>query len=405
MYKDNSRRLYKLEHKARTKILIHIPQLIYGGAEKVLVNFANYLAAHGNEVEVLETYEKGLLKHQFDRGVSFNAICSNDYTNRYYASLTDIKKEKNPAKLIVKVLKLCFSKIVGYRRFAEKLAAKHYKNKEYDVAINYLEIEDPKFVLDKINADKYIQWIHTDAAKLSEGKLDIFLENYERMDWIVCVAETAKQAMSELYPNLNKKLKVLYNFFDVNSIVSRAEEEKVFCDDSLSILSIGRMVEEQKAYLRALRVINKLILDGYKFKWYIMGDGVDRKAVENEIKKAKLEDVVILLGQKDNPYPYIKNCSLFFLPSLCEGFPTVTMEAKILKKPVLSTEVSGIREQIVSGKQGLIVDNSENGIYEGLKYILDNPELLNILSDNSGMDAVLDNDIKYEKFMELVKEV
>lgn len=104
------------------KFLIQIPQLIYGGAEKVLVSFANDLVAQGHAVEVLETYEKGFLRPQFDLRVTFHAICGKEYTEKYYASLEDIRKEKNFARTLKKCGKLTFSKLVGYRRFAENLS-------------------------------------------------------------------------------------------------------------------------------------------------------------------------------------------------------------------------------------------------------------------------------------------
>ncbi len=105
------------------KFLIYIPQLIFGGAEKGLVSFANDLVSRGHEVEVIELYEKGLLKPQFDRRVTFGAICSNEYTRKYYTSLAQIKAAPSLGEKLVGCGKLAFSKIVGYRRFAEKLAA------------------------------------------------------------------------------------------------------------------------------------------------------------------------------------------------------------------------------------------------------------------------------------------
>ena len=384
------------------RFLIHIPQLIYGGAEKVLVDFANYLVKKGHEVEILETYDRGLLKPQFDKRVRFNVICSKEYTKKYYASLVDITTDKSLIGKIVKIGKLAFSKIVGYRRFAERLTAGYYKNKYYDVAINYLELENPKFILNNINANKYFQWIHIDAERLAPGEHDKYAKVYEKMDGVVCVSETAKQALIKLYPSLKDKAHVIYNFFNTDLIKKKSDDCVKLDNSTFSILSIGRMVE-QKGYLRAMDVINRLAREGYKFKWTIIGDGGDKQEIENKIRIYGIEDKVELLGLKDNPYPYIKTCDLFFLPSLYEGFPTVTIEAKVLNKPVLATEVSGIHEQIEDGKNGIIVENSEIGIYQGLKKFLDEPMLLKKLSDNSGMQKVLDNDMKYEKFMGFYK--
>ena len=384
------------------KILIHIPQLIYGGAEKVLVDFANFLVQKGHDVEILETYEKGFLKPHFDGRVKFNAICSKEYTKKYYASPSDIRQEKNFSKKFLLLTKFAFSKLVGYRRFAERLAANYYKERKYDVAINYLEIESPNFILNIINAKKYIQWIHIDVKKLDENEINPFIKAYNRMDAIICVSQTAREAFCDLYPNMSKKTYVIYNFFNVSAILKSAQDKNIVYSAENNILSIGRMTE-QKAYLRSIEVVNRLVKEGYSFKWRIMGEGADREDIEAKISEYDLDGYIELLGIKDNPYPYIRGCDLFFLPSLYEGFPTVTIEAKILNKPVLATDVSGIREQIEDGKQGLIVENSEEGIYKGLKKILDNPSMLVDLSRNDGMEKVLNNEIKYSDFMEIVK--
>lgn len=383
------------------KFLIHIPQLIYGGAEKVLVTFANCLVVHGHEVEILETYEKGFLKPHFDSRVTFHAICNDEYTKKHYSSLKDIKNERNLLKKIVKCTKLIFSKIVGYRKFAEKLASKYYKDRHYDVAINYLEIESPAFIMNNINADKYFQWIHIDVEKLKPGELDEFATLYEKMDAVLCVAETVKSALCKKYPSLSEKSYVIYNFFDIQNIINKSNADLVFNNDEFNILSVGRMVS-QKGYIRALSIMHELKLQGYSFVWNIIGDGIEKEQIEKKISELNLTDEVKLFGLKDNPYPYIKQCDLFFLPSVYEGFPTVTIEAKVLGKPVLSTEVSGIREQIENGRTGLIVENSEKGIYEGLKRILDNPDFLKKLSDNSGMEQVLDNEEKYNIFIKIL---
>ena len=382
------------------KFLIHIPQLIYGGAEKVLVNFANCLVENGHYVEILETYEKGYLKPQFDKKVVFNAICSNAYTNKYYSSLNDIKSEKNILIKISKCFKLVFSKIVGYRRFAEKLCSKYYSDKKFDVAINYLEIESTDFILNNIKANKYMQWIHTDVSMYPRESFDKFYDGYLKMNNIICVSNTAKESFCKLYSQLSEKVSVIYNFFDVEDIIKKSKESIDFENEHFTLLSVGRLIEA-KAYPRAIKVVKKLVDQGYNFKWYIIGEGADRPKIEELIEKYNLQEIVILLGIKDNPYPYIKKCDLFFLPSLYEGFPTVTIEAKILNKPVLATEVSGIREQIVDGKHGIVAHNDEESIYTSLKYLLDNQALVQQLSDNSDMERVLNNNTKYEKFLNL----
>jgi len=378
------------------KFLIQIPQLIYGGAEKVLVSFANDLVKRGHDVEILESYEKGLLKHQFDPRVRFYAICSKEYTQKYYASLAEIRETKGLGKL-PKLCKLAFSKIVGYRKFAEKLAAKYYSDKEYDAAINYLEIESPAFLRENIRAKTYIQWYHIDVANMADPEeTDRMIPDYEKMDAIICVAESARKSFVDRYPQLADKTHVIYNFFDVDDILARGNEPFSYEDDRFVMLSVGRMTP-QKQYLRFLNVLARLKADGFSFVWHVLGTGYEYDAITARIRELDLEDCVCLDGVTDNPYKYMKNCDLFVLPSGWEGFPTVTVEAKILGCAVLATDVSGIREQIIHGESGWICENTEDGIYEGVHNCIQNIALLKHLKKNDDMKLIWDNEDKFQK--------
>lgn len=379
------------------KFLIYIPQLIFGGAEKVLVNFANDLVSRGHQVEVLELYEKGLLKPQFDKRVTFDAICSKTYTEKYYASLAQVRK--NP----LLIGKLVFSKLVGYRRFAEKLAAKRYAGREFDAAINYLEIESPAFLLESVKAKKYIQWIHIDVENLeNQAEHDHHLPVWEKMDSIVCVSQVAVDSFVKRYPTLADKTHLIYNFFDEAAIRKQAEEPCDLPGLKPSLLSVGRMTE-QKKYLRFLDVLARLQDEGYEFSWHVLGDGIQRKEIDEKIRNLRLDDRVYLHGLTDNPYKYMAACDLFVLPSGWEGFPTVTVEAKVVNCPVLATDVAGIREQLRHGETGWIVENSGEAIYEGLKYLLQNPEMREKLRSNDGMEAVCSNDQRFMYVMGLIR--
>ena len=179
------------------------------------VSFANELVSRGHQVEILELYEKGLLKPQFDRRVTFSAICSDAYTDKYYASLEQVRK--NP----LLIGKLVFSKLVGYRRFAEKLAAKRYAQREFDVAINYLEIENPDFLLNHVKAGRYIQWYHTDVAQTDNPEdSDAMLDAWRKMDAVICVSKIGYEHFVERYPDLKEKTHLIYNFFEQSTIIS-----------------------------------------------------------------------------------------------------------------------------------------------------------------------------------------
>lgn len=387
------------------KFLIQIPQLIYAGAEKVLVSFANELVSRGHEVEILESYDRGYLKPQFDSRVIFHCICSKEYTKKYYASLTDIREEKNLIRKTEKCAKLVFSKLVGYRRFAEKLTAEYYADKQYDVAINYLEIESPEFLRNAIHAKKYLQWYHTDVANQDDSETtDAMIPAFEKMDAIICVAESARKSFVERYPQLTEKTHVIYNFFDVDTIVKKGEESSPYHLSKAGVsilLSVGRMTP-QKNYLRFLNVLASLRDEGFAFQWYVLGTGAEQKQIVVKIRELQLSDRVFLEGVSENPYKYMKHCDLFVLPSGFEGFPTVTVEAKILGCAVLATDVSGIREQMEHGKTGWIVENNEDAIYEGLRFLLENDSVVNDIRNNEGIEKICDNERKLQEIMQLI---
>jgi glycosyltransferase involved in cell wall biosynthesis len=234
--------------------------------------------------------------------------------------------------------------------------------------------------------------------------IDSMITDYERMDAIICVAESAKSSFITRYPQLADKTYVIYNFFDVETIKEQSKapfQYKLTEQGYTILLSVGRLTP-QKKYMRFLRVLARLKNEGYLFHWYVLGEGGDREEMEDTIARLDLKDCVFLEGLTDNPYRYMANCDLFILPSGWEGFPTVTVEAKLLGCPVLATDVSGIREQLVHGKTSWIVENSEGGIYQGLKYLLDHPEIRELLRNNLGMDAIINNDEKYNKLMAVI---
>lgn len=250
-----------------------------------------------------------------------------------------------------------------------------------------------------------MQWYHTDVANLEDPETtDNMISAYEKMDAIICVAESAKKHFIERYPQLRKKTYVIYNFFDVNNIKTMAEEPFQYDTKRQGVpilLSVGRMTSPKK-YLRFLNVLAQLRNQNIEFQWYVLGDGGQRKEIEEKIRKFHLEDCVFLEGLTDNPYKYMKHCDLFVLPSGWEGFPTVTVEAKVLNCAVLATDVSGIQEQIVHGKTGWIVENNEKAIYEGLKYLLEHDSVINAIRSNEGIEKICDAEIKMKKILQII---
>jgi glycosyltransferase involved in cell wall biosynthesis len=221
------------------------------------------------------------------------------------------------------------------------------------------------------------------------------------MDKIVCVSGHARENFIRRYPELESRTQLIYNFYDTDTIRTQGHPPCLLPGLNPALLSVGRMTE-QKKYLRFLDVLARLRDEGFSFGWHILGQGAQWTAIEEKVLALNLQDRVFLHGVTDNPYQYMTACDLFVLPSGWEGFPTVTVEAKILGCPVLATDVAGIQEQLIHGKTGWIVENSEDGIYEGLKYLLQNPDVTGNLRSSEGMSRICDNQVKYQAFIKII---
>ena len=161
----------------------------------------------------------------------------------------------------------------------------------------------------------------------------------------------------------------------------------------------------QKGFDRLLKVHKKLIDEGFKHRIQIIGDGYDFENIKNLKKELGLDKTAEMLGFTENPYPYFKNSDFYILSSRYEGFPTVLFEAITLKKNIIATDVSGVREMLEDGKLGLIVENSEEGIYQGMKKALSNPESFSQYQENLKdyqMPFNLENSVN--KIMEIIEK-
>lgn len=248
--------------------------------------------------------------------------------------------------------------------------------KEYDVAVAFLEGDRCKFVARHVKAGRKVAWIHVNYADAG------FDPKYDRdtmcaFDRIVLVSNDCKTAFDNAFPELSDRTVVIENILSSEVIRGRAREPVDFTVPSvpLNLVTTCRINFRSKGLDRAARVIGKLKREGLAdgLHWTVIGDGENRPDLERIIAEEGIGDLVTLLGAKTNPYPYMKDMDVFFLPSRFEGKPMAVTEALMLGLPVLATEYSSAREQIRQGIDGFIVPNSEDGIYTGLRDLLADP--------------------------------
>ena len=255
---------------------------------------------------------------------------------------------------------------------------------EYDCVIVYqgLYMQLLAVALGRIRAKKKVAWIHMKFHH-TEKQAESFREEYRAFDRIFCVSKDLQEHFVKHY-GMREKTMTLYNLFDQDEIRKQSEESiERYCDNDIILCTVGRIAPE-KGQMMIPDIVRNLRNSGFDFTWLVLGDGQQKEDLQNKINEYELGNIVILLGNVANPYPYIKNCDVYIQPSLSEGFCTSTMEAKILGKPIVTTNVAGMNEQFINGFDALIVNSFDpDVIAEEIKKLMRSNELRQQLSRNT----------------------
>ena len=336
------------------KIVFGITGLTLGGAERVLVDIANELSEKF-DITIFTLYGKG----EFEKELRPNVNLVN-MINKSYKELT--KKEK-----IRISLNILFNKKYIYN--------KYIKNK-FDTEIAFLEGPITRVFSVENKSIKKIAWVHNDIGQVFgknfKAKIKKILDKncYSEYNEVVFVSNDNKKQFEKIYKLNNNKI-VIPNYISSKRVIKKSMEqfEDVFETKTTNFLTVARLVN-QKAIDRLIKIHSKLIKDGFNHKFYIIGDGPEANNLKNLIKEYNVENTFILLGKKNNPYPYIRKCDIFALLSYYEGLPMTILEAKVLEKPILITNTAS-REAVEKYEKSYITDNTDEGVYEGIKKSLE----------------------------------
>lgn len=256
---------------------------------------------------------------------------------------------------------------------------------KYDLAISFLHPHN--YVLNKVKAKKKVCWIHTDYSTI-DVNTTLELPIWEAYDHIMSISEDASKAFLNVFPALKDKIVVMENILSSEFVRGRAElisqeevaKEMPWEEGITNLLSIGRFCEA-KNYDNVPDICHHIVENGVDIRWFLIGFGGDESLIRQKIEEAGMQDYVIILGKKSNPYPYIKACDIYVQPSRYEGKSVTVREAQMLCKPVVVTNYPTAKSQIRDGIDGRIVPMDNEGCAHGLADFIMNTELQKQITD------------------------
>lgn len=380
----------------KKRIFVSIYYLHLGGAETSLIGLLNALDKEKYDIDLFVFHHVGEMMQYIPNGINLLP------EEPSYAHMDGGIKQciqdgywRIAFKRIVAQFK--FGKYASRNHLFDKLGVYTYiarevcpilpsleKYGEYDLAISY--IIPHQMVLDKVKAKKKICWLHTDYTKIGvdpEAELNV----WRQYDYISSISPDVTKSFLQIFPSQKDKIIEIENIMPRDMIRSRANEFEVDWDaeaglvansnlvgeanNTLRILSIGRF-SEQKNFDNLPDIARRIIASGCDIKWYIIGYGGDEHLIRQKIAEAGMQEHVIVLGKRTNPYPYIKACDIYVQPSRYEGKSITVREAQMLCKPVAVTNYPTASSQIQDGADGVIVPLNNEGCAKGIaNFILD----------------------------------
>lgn len=330
------------------KLLFAAYSLDVGGIEKALVTLLNELQKDYDITLVLEKKE-GIFLEDLNSSIQIITYTPNS--------------DKN-------VLKRKMINFIQQIKFALK-----YKNK-FDFAASFATYSNSSAFVSRTASKNSALWGHADYLTLFQndiGKMKKFFQEkkYNKFKHIVFVSKEGKDSFVSVFPEMKEKTVVCNNLIDSKKIEQLSNEKiELEKEEIPTFLNVGRHDERQKKLSKLIQAAAMLKEDGYKFKILFVGDGQDTEKYREMVKENKLEEQIIFLGRKQNPYPYFKISDCVILTSDYEGYPVVFLESMILNKPLITTKVSDYEE--IEGKYGYTTTKEVSDIYEKIKLFIEN---------------------------------
>lgn len=343
-----------------------------GGVQTSLLNFIKALQKEEVEITLLFDDARG---EWFNRIPSTITVKEVEYPCEAFHKLLRPQRKVNAGQNIIYHImvhlidQLYFRKENRNPRYTFLLNHISVPTEKYDIAIDYhgYGFLTTSILAQKINAKRKAVFIHDEnmgCMKMAECDL-------KKIDRFYSVSKSCKRIFEEQFPDLKSKSDYFPNIIDAESIKAKAKEsfELPFPKRFPTFVTVGRVMY-QKGYDFAVSVAEELKSRELEFKWYCVGDGMNMKEINRLIAEKHLESCFIMLGRKDNPYPYINAADLYIQTSRHEGFGLAIAEALILGKNVLSTDIECVREQIQDGVNGFIEQMNVEAFADKIMFII-----------------------------------
>lgn len=398
----------------KKNILILMPSMFIGGAERSLIGLLDSIDYTKYNIDLFLNRHEGEFLNLIPKKV--NLLPPIDAYTNFDRPIKDVLFSKNfkygIARLKAKVdmrknIKLGNEHNVwSSLQFISNRLTPLLPNidKEYDLAINFLGIAD--VLGQKVKAKNKLAWIHTDYTKLVPNK-KLDMDTYSKVDYVVTVSKDCENQFLSVYPMLKNKSLVVENILSEKFIKEQADkkitEDKFdINNDQIKLVSIGRFTDA-KNFDNIPQICKYILEKGIDVKWYIIGFGGDETLIKQKIKEFDMEQHVVILGKKENPYPYIKVCDIYVQPSRYEGKAVAVREAQILNKPVVITNFETSKSQLTDGFDGVIVPMDNKGCAEGICNLIKDKELQQKLIENTKITDYT-NKQELEKIYALLEE-
>ncbi len=370
----------------KPRIFINMHYMELGGAERALLGLLNALDTSRVDVDLFLNQHTGEFMPLIPEKI--NLLPEQSRYNAIERPMKQIIKEGQLrialARLYAKRAYKKYKKKKGVSRDASAshyvmdsvikvLPSLHYLG-EYDLAISFLD--PPHIVQDKVLAKKRIEWIHNDFGIMNLD-YDRLMPRWAKNDYIASISPDITVSFLKAFPLLKEKIIEIENILSPGFIRTQSDlldVSREMPSSGLKLLSIGRYSYQKN--FESIPVVAKRIIDmGYQdFQWYIIGYGGGESIIRQKISELGVQNHVILLGKKKNPYPYIKTCDLYVQPSRYEGKSITVREAQILCKPVIITRYPTSGSQVIDGVDGVICDMDNESVAQAIVGLAQNKE-------------------------------